>query len=87
MGIYLLRSTLTSYFCEQRKPRDEAKNVQQALLTQIQLTRLLENNSQPVPLYEDVQPSLTSLAEDQGREFKLEENVACGPERSIKERQ
>ena len=46
------------------------------------------NNSQPIPLYEDVQPSFPrsfpGLSEDQEREFKLEENVAYGPARSIK---
>ena len=36
--------------------------------------------SQPAPLYEDLQPS---LAEDKEKTFKLKENVAYGPIRSV----
>ena len=35
------------------------------------------NNSQPAPLYEDVQPSFPGLAKDQERDFKLKENNNC----------
>ena len=41
------------------------------------------NNSQPAPLYEDVQPSFPGLAKDQERDFKQKENVACGPGSTI----
>ena len=34
--------------------------------------------------YEYVQPSFPGVAENQEREFKLEENVAYGPAKSIK---
>ena len=37
-------------------------------------------NSQPAPLYEDLQPAFTS--QDQDKTFELKENVAYGPLRA-----
>ena len=54
------------------------------LVTSIKLCSKSINDSQSAPLYEDVQSSFPDIAKNQEREFKLEENVAYGPARSIK---
>ena len=38
-------------------------------------------NAEPVPLYDDLQPT-SSTPEDQGKAFELRENVAYGPIRA-----
>ena len=40
------------------------------------------SNSQPAPLYEDLQPS-SSTSQDQERAFELKENVVYGPVRAM----